>query len=192
MVNDTAGVSIPFVSVYVKNSTYGVSGNQKGDYLLQLKPGSYTIVFSLVGYTKEERNIQLRQGETRNLDVVLREQSELMPLEIYSDTRDIAREVVGEARERRASYREKIQNLEFHTYMKISLEKQSPNDSATKALRNDSLSTSSEAMEEVFKREHLNLIESLSEVRTSPAGVYEFVLGYHDYAENRPQRDIEY
>ena len=188
---DTTGIPIPFVSVYVKNSTYGVSGNQKGDYQLQLKPGSNTLVFSLVGFIKEERIVQLKQGETRTLNIVLREQTALMPLEIYSDTRDIAREVVGKARENRADYREKLQNLAFRTYMKISLEKQSPNDSISKALRNDSLAKNSEAMEEVFKREHLNLIESLSEVQREQNQVFEYVLGYHDYAETRPQRDIE-
>jgi len=190
-ISDLSGAAIPFVSVYVKNSTYGVSGNQKGDYLLQLKAGTHTLVYSLVGFTKEERTLTIRQGETQNLDVVLSEQTELMPLEIYSDTRDIAREVVGEARERRAAYREKVQDLSFRTYMKISLEKEFPDDSASKARLNDTLLGRAEAMEDVFKREHLNLIESLSEVRRSVNDIYEYVQGYHDYAETRPQRDIE-
>ncbi|MFN9944836.1 MAG: hypothetical protein ACK56I_35760, partial [bacterium] len=108
-----------------------------------------------------------------------------------SDTRDIAREVIGEARERRASYREKVQDISFRTYMKISLEKEFPDDSASKARLNDTVISGAEAMEEVFKREHLNLIESLSDVRRSGSNIYEYVLGYHDYAETRPQRDIE-
>jgi len=182
------GEPVPFVSVYLKNSTFGVSANLKGEYQLQVKPGNYTLVFSLVGFQKEERSIQISLEKNLTLDVTLRETTEMRALEIYSDKRDIANEVISKAREKRTNYANKAESIEFRTYMKISLEKESPIDSIAidSLAKNDSLKTPKADLETIFKKERLNLIESLSEVKVSPTGYREFILGYHDYAETRP------
>ena len=46
---DEKGNPMPYANVYVKESTYGVSTDGNGNYFLELKPGSYIIVFSFVG-----------------------------------------------------------------------------------------------------------------------------------------------
>lgn len=187
-ITDQSGEAIPFVSVYLKNSTFGVSANQKGDYLLQVKPGNYTLVFSLVGFQKEEREVKISSQQSINLDIILRETTEMRALEIYSDKRDIANEVVGFAREKRGDFASKTKSVAFKSYMKISLEKESPVDSlSTDSLASkDSLKTIKSDLETLFKKERLNLIESISEVKVSPNGFREYIQGYHDYAETRP------
>jgi len=187
-ITDQTGEIVPFVSVYLKNSTFGVSANQKGEYLLQVKPGNYTLVFSLVGFQKEEREVKITSNQNVTLDIILRETTEMRALEIYSDKRDIANEVVGLAREKRSAFANKAESVAFRTYMKISLEKESPIDSLTldSLTTKDSLKTSKSDLEAIFKKERLNLIESISEVKVSPKGFREYILGFHDYAETKP------
>ena len=46
LVTDDKGQPMPYASVYVKNTTYGTATNLKGEYFLELQPGTYIIVFS--------------------------------------------------------------------------------------------------------------------------------------------------
>jgi uncharacterized protein YegP (UPF0339 family) len=48
---------VPYVSVYIKNTTFGVSSNLKGEYFLETKAGNYTLVFSSIGYETQEHQV---------------------------------------------------------------------------------------------------------------------------------------
>ena len=59
VISDNNGEPLPFASIYIKNSTYGVSSNAFGEYFIELEPGSYTIVFSYIGYKNLEKAVTL-------------------------------------------------------------------------------------------------------------------------------------
>ena len=63
---------LPFANVYVKGTTQGVTTEFDGTYSLSLNPGTYTIVFSFIGYdTVEVPNITVIAGEVVKLDQIL-------------------------------------------------------------------------------------------------------------------------
>ena len=62
VIKDNLGEPLPFASVYIKNSTYGVSSNAFGEYFLELKSGEYTVVYSFIGYESVEKKIILHDS----------------------------------------------------------------------------------------------------------------------------------
>lgn len=63
---------LPFANVVVKDTQKGTTSDFEGKYSLVLEPGSYTLVFSFVGYqTKEITNVVISEGEITNTDVTL-------------------------------------------------------------------------------------------------------------------------
>src|SRR5476651_262340 len=66
-ITDNNNKAIPFASVYIKNTTKGTSANSEGEYILQLKPGSYEVRYKAVGYKQESRKIDLTSSVTINI-----------------------------------------------------------------------------------------------------------------------------
>mgnify|MGYP001187239477 CR=1 FL=1 len=61
-----------FANVIVKGTTIGTTSDFDGKYQLELEPGTYTIVFSFVGYaTQEITDVVIKEGEVTPLDVTL-------------------------------------------------------------------------------------------------------------------------
>ncbi len=54
IISDKNGEPLPFASIYIKNTTYGVSSNAFGEYFIELESGNYTIIFSYIGFENEE------------------------------------------------------------------------------------------------------------------------------------------
>ncbi len=179
-ITDDKGEPLPFASIYVKNTTYGVSSNLKGDYFLELDKGEYTVTYSFVGYETVEKQVTIGSSPTI-LDVILKESSNaLKQVEIVANTKDRAKEIMKLVRDNRRDYLTAIENYTCTTYLKTSLEKESINptsDSTSSKSKNDDLKNH-------LKKEKLNLIESVSEVYFErPGKLKEIILGHHDYAE---------
>ncbi|WP_432412531.1 carboxypeptidase-like regulatory domain-containing protein [Rasiella sp. SM2506] len=63
---------LPFANIVVKDTQKGTTSDFEGEYNLTLEPGSYTLVFSFVGYqTKEITNVVISEGEITNTNVTL-------------------------------------------------------------------------------------------------------------------------
>src|SRR5690606_18287175 len=63
---------LPFASVVVKGTETGAISDFEGDFQLALEEGTYTIVFSFVGYeTKEISDVVITKGDVTELDVTL-------------------------------------------------------------------------------------------------------------------------
>ena len=101
VVHDTLGKAIPYVSIFVQNTTYGVATNLKGQYYLQLEPGTYNIVFQSVGYNKKTVAITIIDKNKR-LNVTLHEAlTELHVVQISADKEDQAYPIIRKAIENR-------------------------------------------------------------------------------------------
>lgn len=63
---------LPFANVLVKGTTIGTTTDFDGAYSVELEPGTYTLVFSFLGYTsKEITDIVVEAGKTVELNVTL-------------------------------------------------------------------------------------------------------------------------
>ena len=63
---------LPFANILVKGTTKGTTSDFDGKYELELEEGTYTLVFSFVGYeTKEVTDISIKNGVVTTLDIVM-------------------------------------------------------------------------------------------------------------------------
>ena len=63
---------LPFANVFIKGTSIGTTSEFEGTYSFQAGPGTYTIVFTFIGYqTVEVANVVVRENETTKLDQVL-------------------------------------------------------------------------------------------------------------------------
>lgn len=63
---------LPFANILVKGTTKGSTSDFDGKYQLELEEGTYTLVFSFVGYeTKEITGVVIKSDATTTLDIVL-------------------------------------------------------------------------------------------------------------------------
>lgn len=61
---DTDNEPLSFASVILKGTTIGTETDLEGNYSLSVTPGSYTIVFSFLGYKTIEVAVTVKEGET--------------------------------------------------------------------------------------------------------------------------------
>lgn len=127
-VRDGAGEALPFAGVYVKDSTYGTSTTRNGSYTLTLNPGTYVLVFSYVGFDSTEREVRLARGEQLRLDVSLvRAATQIGTAEVVADTRDKAKEIMRNVRDRRPAYLDAVQTYACETYHRSTLMREPKN-----------------------------------------------------------------
>ena len=61
-----------FANIVVKGTSKGITTDFDGKYELELEEGTYTLVFSYVGYaTKEISDVVIKDGEVLTLDVLM-------------------------------------------------------------------------------------------------------------------------
>lgn len=177
---------MPFASVFVKNTTTGTATNSKGDYWLELAPGSYTVVYSFVGYVPQEIHVEVTRTSQHVQNIVLKEDNaSLGEITIYADTRDRAKEIMREVRKMRPEYLKAVEFYTCTTYLKTALDKKVKlsADSAKK----DTVNVTKDAdLNQFFKRENLNLIESLSVTYFErPKRYKEHFLAHKSYTETK-------
>jgi hypothetical protein len=65
-ITDSKNAPISFVSVYIRNSTYGTTTNEEGRYKFNLSPGSYDLVYRYVGYKERVEHVTITDHEEYN------------------------------------------------------------------------------------------------------------------------------
>ena len=70
---------IPFVNIQIKGSSIGTTTDESGHFFLRNLPlGEHTLLFSMVGYTSEERVVTVKENSTVELHVKMNEASFLI------------------------------------------------------------------------------------------------------------------
>lgn len=65
------GESLIGATVYIKELKVGAAANVYGFYSLSLAPGTYTVEYSFVGYTKQTKQVDLKSNTTMNVELTL-------------------------------------------------------------------------------------------------------------------------
>ena len=72
VIDEEFNETMPFANVLIKGTSQGVTTDFDGNYSLEVQPGTYTVVFSFVGYqTKEITGITVNENEVKELSVNL-------------------------------------------------------------------------------------------------------------------------
>jgi hypothetical protein len=117
-ITDQAGEPLPFSTVYVKGTSSGTTGNVNGDYRLELKPGTYDLVFQFVGYRQRTERVVVGTNPL-TLNVTLEEQPvELGEVVIRANAEDPAYAIIRQAIARRKYYRDQVKAYAADVYIK--------------------------------------------------------------------------
>ena len=175
---------LAFASVYVDQTTKGVTTDIKGRYFFEIPSGKQLITFSFMGYESQTIEVSLTAGVTLTKNITLVSNlNEIQTVEVVGDVRDRGTEIMREAIKRRSEYYDAVQSYSCRTYVKSSLEKVKSNELT------DTLPVSQEVLDaanlaDYFGRENLNLIESISTTNfEKPGKIKEVVVAYHNYTQ---------
>jgi hypothetical protein len=176
-ISDEHNNPIPYASVYVNQSTYGVSSNLKGEYSLELKNGKYEIVYTSMGVEKKIIEVII-ENKSQELNVkLLAVVTELKEISISDDGKDPAYEVIRNAIKSRDKYRYPANQYSCNAYIKSSLERE---DRKKKNEIADSLFFDSIPL----TKQKMNFVESYSNVYYRPPYSFkEIKTAYKDFSE---------
>ncbi len=176
---------LPFASVYVKNSTRGTVTNLKGEFELELPKGEHILVYSFVGYNTVERSYMFKSSNLLTDTIILKEDNSLGEVEVYADKRDRAKEIMGEVRKLRSNFNQGVQFFSCESYIKTAIDKKVKLDPDSIPANGNEVSYSSD-LNQFFKQENLNLVESYSTTYyDKPSRFKEVFHAYHDYSETK-------
>ena len=118
IVVDENNMPLPYVSIYVQNTSTGTTSNLEGRYKLELAPGDYKIIFQYVGYKNEVLTVKVSDLPT-DLDVQLNLQAtELAEVVIAADAEDPAYGIIRKAIAKREFYKDYFSKSTANVYVK--------------------------------------------------------------------------
>jgi hypothetical protein len=117
-ITDEKKEPLAFASVYAEGTTLGTTANIDGYYKLELKPGTYNLVFRYVGYKTLVKNILIDSGNV-SLDVMMEPQKyELKEVIVSAEAQDPAYAIMRKAIRIRRQYLTEVQEYTSDVYMK--------------------------------------------------------------------------
>ncbi|WP_214229372.1 DUF5686 and carboxypeptidase regulatory-like domain-containing protein [Pedobacter sp. B4-66] len=116
-IKDSDGQSVPFVSVYIKNTTTGTSANVDGIYSLSIQKGTFTIVFKAIGYKALEKDITIDDNLTENITIIP-ETYTLAGVTINGNAEDPAYEIIRQTIKKRKEHLTEVKAYKADVYIK--------------------------------------------------------------------------
>ncbi len=117
-VTDENGKSLPFASILIKNTPFGVTTNSEGRYEINLKPGSYSIECRYIGYSVSEKHLNI-EGKNTELNFVLQKQIlKLDEIVVKRSGEDPAYEIIRNAIKQRPYYEGQVSSFTADVYVK--------------------------------------------------------------------------
>lgn len=113
----TDGVeALPFVTVWVKGTSYGTTCNSNGIYQLKLEKGNYEIEFQYLGYSRKSISIVMISNHT--LDVILKLEPLSLKEVVIMAGEDPAYPIIRRAIKKRKFYLKQPESYSCETYIK--------------------------------------------------------------------------
>lgn len=72
VVNDPENEVIEYATVFLRNTQYGTTTNEEGNFYLKVPPGHYTLCIQMIGYIYSEQEIEVASDEIKNIQVLLK------------------------------------------------------------------------------------------------------------------------
>ena len=116
-ITEANGDVVPFVSVFIKNTTKGVSANGEGLYAITLPKGPVTLVFKAIGYKTVEYTTNVSANATVN-QVLTTESYTLNNVIVKPNAEDPAFEIIRQAIKKRKKYLNEVESYKSDVYIK--------------------------------------------------------------------------
>jgi hypothetical protein len=116
-VTDQLSEIIPFASIYIKNTTSGVSANVDGSYKVTVDKGKITLIFKAIGYKTTEREVNVTENVL--LDQKMETESyTLKDVTIRPNAEDPAFEIIRKTIQNRQKHLNEVEAYSSHVYIK--------------------------------------------------------------------------
>jgi hypothetical protein len=116
-ITDSSGELIPFASIYIKNTSKGVSANVDGSYKLSVDKGPVTLIFKAIGFKTKERALNV-VGDMVVNQVLETELYTLDNVVIRPNAEDPAFEIIRQAIRHRKKHLNEVEGFTSHVYIK--------------------------------------------------------------------------
>ncbi|MGB4775906.1 MAG: DUF5686 and carboxypeptidase regulatory-like domain-containing protein [Daejeonella sp.] len=116
-ITDQEGKPVPFVSIYLKNTSNGTSANIDGDYQLKIPTGNHTLVFKAIGYRPENKEINVKADQQFHVTLT-QAVYELQDVVIRSGGEDPAYAIIRSAIKKRRNYLREVNSYTTDVYIK--------------------------------------------------------------------------
>lgn len=116
-ITDSKGEVIPFASVYIKNTTHGVSANVDGLYKLTIDKGNYTLIYKAIGYKITEKAVSVSNDLTVN-QALAEESYTLNNVVIRPNAEDPAYAIIRQAIANREKHLNEVDEYSTDVYIK--------------------------------------------------------------------------
>jgi hypothetical protein len=139
---DEKNVPVSFASIYIRNTTYGSTANEDGNYEFKLAAGTYTVVYRYVGYLEHTEKVTISGGDQeRNIKL----ENEPFVLQAEAGTgneADPAVSIMKQVIEKREYYLNQVDEYSCAVFVKgvqrlVSAPKSLMNNSVARALQLD-------------------------------------------------------
>ena len=112
--------AIPFASVTVDQTNYGVSANVLGEYVIELSKGNQTLIFEALGFEKKIITIELQANTTRNVSLIPKSyELETVDIDVGEDP---AYPLIRQAIAAKKDFKNNCESFICDNYIKSSLE----------------------------------------------------------------------
>src|ERR1700754_741427 len=116
-ITDQNNKPVPFASIYIKNTSRGVSANSEGYYELKLRAGNYELQYKAVGYGQQSRQVTLTGNQAINISL-LTETYQLKTVAIHAGGEDPAYSKIRKAIKKRKTYLNEVKAYTCDIYIK--------------------------------------------------------------------------
>ena len=116
-ITDNDGEVIPFASIYIKNTTKGVSANVDGLYKLTVDKGEVTLMFKAIGYKSAEQTINVSSNTTLN-QILATESYTLNSVVVRANAEDPAYAIIRKAIKNRTKHLTEVEAFSTDVYIK--------------------------------------------------------------------------
>ena len=116
-ITDENNQPLPFVTVYIKNTSIGTTANVDGQYNLNLESGNYILCFKLIGYKSTYESIVVAGNSIINIRLQP-ESFNLKEIEVKANGEDPAYAIIRAAIKKRKFYQEQVDGYSCDIYIK--------------------------------------------------------------------------
>lgn len=121
IITNNKGERLPFTSVIVKGQNSGTMANAEGEYLMNLKPGTYDVNFQFLGYKTQTKHVSVGQDFVE-LNVKMEEQTvSLKEVKISSKEEDPAYTIMRKAIAKSKIHQKQVISYQAKAYVKNSI-----------------------------------------------------------------------
>ena len=121
VVTDENNQTVPFATIFLKQTTTGTTTNELGEYEIMLNPGSYTIVFQGLGFEKQEINFTVSDGFVIKNIQLKKQAYRIKEVRVYSGGEDPAYPIMRKAISLAPYYQRQTAAYNAEVYLKGSL-----------------------------------------------------------------------